>query len=390
MAISMGVSAALGVQSLNDITGTLAGIQKQLERMNILQSPELFAEKVWKLLDHCITTEKDTNWYFIYHPDTHWTSSFRHLLRSRGTQTERFIGIFHDLDAAVIFMQGIRVTDADQNPDERPEFRLLIPTFYHIVIRSPLVFPSNIEPFKIYGEKFDNDYLVYVNLPNVNESNLINIGIYRPTLWERWFGDFGPPRVLGTDLTYHEESKYEARMNDELELSTDGTTDQDEISSDNEAARGRESPPANPGSSEDEATGLHEESGSDDRSYRSGVGDELSEFSTIGLAEAALQHEKNSLRHAGDTTDDDLETASITAVVFPLQHDENIDPSATGKRRRSHRSGYRRKPSRKDGQKDITGNSISSAFSSLMGWKKRKKPRKRHHDSKKSGSHWTL
>lgn len=40
MAISMGVNAARGVQSLNRISGTLAGIQKQLERMNILQSPK--------------------------------------------------------------------------------------------------------------------------------------------------------------------------------------------------------------------------------------------------------------------------------------------------------------------------------------------------------------
>ncbi|KAJ6114842.1 hypothetical protein N7486_000620 [Penicillium sp. IBT 16267x] len=304
MAVSMGVSAARGFQSSNSISGTLANIQKQRERMNILQSPDMFAEKVWKLLDDCIATEKDTTWYFIYHPDTHWTSSFRHLLRSRGTQTRRFIGIFHDLNTAILFMQGIRVIDADQNPDEHPEFRLLIPTFYHIVIQSPLNFPSNIEPFKVYGERFDNDYLVYMNLPNVNKSNLINIG--------------------------------------------NGTTDQDEISSDNESARGSGSPPAIPGSSEDRTTGLHEESGSDNRSYRSGVDDELSKLSIISLAEAARQHKQRFLRHTGDTTDDDLETASITAVVFPLQHDDNVDPSATAEGRRSHCYGHRRKPSQKD------------------------------------------
>jgi hypothetical protein len=406
MAISIGVSVERGVRSLYEISGTLAGIQKQLERMNILQSPELFADKVWKLLDHCIATEKDTNWYFIYHPDTHWTSSFRHLLRSRGTQTQRFIGIFHDLDTAVLFMQGIRVTDADQDPDERPEFRLLIPTFYHIVIQSPLSFPSNIEPFKIYGEKFDSDYLVYMNLPNVNESNLINIGSYRKTLWERcksysakpvyisltWsgtvFGDFGSPRVLGTDPTCDESTgEFEARRDDEFQFSTDSTADQDEISSNDEAAIGNESPPT-PSSSEDEATGLHDDSGSDNRSHRSEVDAELSEFSIIGIAEVARKHKKRSLRQAGDNRDDDLETASITAVaVFPLQHDEDVDPSATANGRRSRRSGYRRKPTRKDREKNTQGNSISSAFSSLIGGKKRREPRKWRRDSKKSGSH---
>jgi hypothetical protein len=121
------------------------------------------------------------------------------------------------LNTAILFMQGIRVIDADQNADEHPEFRLLIPTFYHIVIQSPLNFPSNIEPFKVYGERFDNEYLVYMNLPNVNESNLISIKSYRTTLWKGYkssrsqclsstkprynsliwtgtgFGDFSPP-----------------------------------------------------------------------------------------------------------------------------------------------------------------------------------------------------
>lgn len=110
-----------------------------------------------------------------------WTHHFEDEIRGRGSLGTEFMGIFHDLDTAVVFMMGIRRAQKEDPElcDVVPHFELLMPAYYPIVITTPLCFPDEIQPFTLYCDKYNGESLVWMNLPGVAEGAHGNLGLYK-------------------------------------------------------------------------------------------------------------------------------------------------------------------------------------------------------------------
>ncbi|KAM0088150.1 hypothetical protein ACP6JD_008530 [Aspergillus fumigatus] len=191
-----------GVNELCKISSHLQGIDVTLSRSAALGDSRAFATLVYNMVRNKVGNP--TTWVLVYHPDTMWTHHFEDEIRGRGSLGTEFMGIFHDLDTAVVFMMGIRRAQKEDPElcDVVPHFELLMPAYYPIVITTPLCFPDEIQPFTLYCDKYNGESLVWMNLPGVAEGAHGNLGLYkRPKrYWDLgyWFGaNESPPRTLG-------------------------------------------------------------------------------------------------------------------------------------------------------------------------------------------------
>ncbi|KAH3189183.1 hypothetical protein KXV92_004278 [Aspergillus fumigatus] len=191
-----------GVNELCKISSHLQGIDVTLSRSAALGDSRAFATLVYNMVRNKVGNP--TIWVLVYHPDTMWTHHFEDEIRGRGSLGTEFMGIFHDLDTAVVFMMGIRRAQKEDPElcDVVPHFELLMPAYYPIVITTPLCFPDEIQPFTLYCDKYNGESLVWMNLPGVAEGAHGNLGLYkRPKrYWDLgyWFGaNESPPRTLG-------------------------------------------------------------------------------------------------------------------------------------------------------------------------------------------------
>ncbi|GAB1207437.1 hypothetical protein APSETT445_006154 [Aspergillus pseudonomiae] len=142
-----------GVNELRKISSHLQGIDVTLSRSAALNDSQAFATLVYNMVRSKVGNI--TTWVLVYHPDTMWTHHFEDEVRRRGLLGTEFMGIFHDLDTAVVFMMGIRRAQKEDPElcDFVPHFELLMPAYYPIAITTPLCFPEEIQPFTIYCDK---------------------------------------------------------------------------------------------------------------------------------------------------------------------------------------------------------------------------------------------
>ncbi|KAF4265216.1 hypothetical protein KXV56_004127 [Aspergillus fumigatus] len=182
--------------------GACIAAYQVVKGVNELCDSRAFATLVYNMVRNKVGNP--TTWVLVYHPDTMWTHHFEDEIRGRGSLGTEFMGIFHDLDTAVVFMMGIRRAQKEDPElcDVVPHFELLMPAYYPIVITTPLCFPDEIQPFTLYCDKYNGESLVWMNLPGVAEGAHGNLGLYkRPKrYWDLgyWFGaNESPPRTLG-------------------------------------------------------------------------------------------------------------------------------------------------------------------------------------------------
>ncbi|THC97033.1 hypothetical protein EYZ11_003476 [Aspergillus tanneri] len=232
-----------GAGQLRQIADHLEGINLVLPRDHVLDALPAFADFVYQMLRNLIGSSSPRVWYFVYHPDTGWTHHFAGQIRHQGSLGKRFIGVFQDLDAAVIFMRAMRQIHAvdPHMKGDLPHFKLLIPAYYPIVITSPLRFPEEIQPFSLYCDTHDGQPLVWLNLPGVDNGAHENLGLYRPpqSLLTKLFGTkkADPPRTLGiwkeqdepekSDRHLHGEVRSDCETNGEFDEESGEKTDED-------------------------------------------------------------------------------------------------------------------------------------------------------------------
>ncbi|KOC12960.1 hypothetical protein AFLA70_745g000251 [Aspergillus flavus AF70] len=192
-----------GVNELRKISSHLHGIEVALSRSAALNDSRAFATLVYNMVRSKVGNI--TTWVLVYHPDTMWTHHFEDEVRCRGLLGTEFMGIFHDLDTAVVFMMGIRRAQKEDPElcDVVPHFELLMPAYYPIAITTPLCFPEEIQPFTIYCDKYNGKSLVWMNLPGVAEGAHGNLGLYKrhQSWWDLGYlfsANESPPRTLGS------------------------------------------------------------------------------------------------------------------------------------------------------------------------------------------------
>ncbi|KAE8138193.1 hypothetical protein BDV38DRAFT_244826 [Aspergillus pseudotamarii] len=195
-----------GVGELRAIAGHLKSMSETQRAELALAGGTAFAENIYVMLKSKIEkSDPELDWFFVYHPDTDWTYHFEEKLRTKGLLGRNFIGIVHDLDALVAFMSSVRDVYATRHPRRRPPFfHLVIPAYEPIIIPTPLLIPEKLHPFRIEGDIHRGTYLVWMNLPGVDEKAVQNIGVFQPprSIWDNIMLQVGlvqnpPPRFLG-------------------------------------------------------------------------------------------------------------------------------------------------------------------------------------------------
>ncbi|PYI11877.1 hypothetical protein BO78DRAFT_412984 [Aspergillus sclerotiicarbonarius CBS 121057] len=196
-----------GTAQLRQLNNHLDSINTTLASDNALRVASEFPPLVYNMIQHKIKSEPEDTWYLVYHPDTIWRHHFEDLILTRGVLGERFIGLFQNLDAVVVYMQAMRRVQRDREArgvkgaGGRPHFRLLIPAYYTITVATALRFPQDIAPFDVYCDVLNGKPLVQMHLPGVKEGEVGNVGLYKPQkgFFEQWFGSGKEdvPRVLG-------------------------------------------------------------------------------------------------------------------------------------------------------------------------------------------------
>lgn len=205
--IANSIATYQGVGELRAIAGHLKSMSETQRAELALAGGAAFAENIYVMLKSKIEkSNNDLDWFFVFHPDTDWTYHFEEKLRTKGLLGRNFIGIVHDLDALVAFMSSVRDVYATRHPRRKqPFFHLVIPAYEPIIVPTPLLIPEKLHPFRIEGDIHRGTYLVWMNLPGVDESAIQNIGLFQPprSIWDNIMLQVGlvqtpPPRYLGS------------------------------------------------------------------------------------------------------------------------------------------------------------------------------------------------
>ncbi|KAI1840357.1 hypothetical protein JX265_000725 [Neoarthrinium moseri] len=181
------IIAYQGVQALNLIASNLKDINNTLQAQTALMSIEKFPQAVYDLVEEALHNFPDTdevsNWFFVYHPDTIWTPGFHRLIMNRGLH-RRFCGHSNQLDAAVVFMlaardyseRATRHGNKLGKQHRRVKLHLLIPAYQAVVIKDPIRFPEALGDFTIHGKVHNSRPLVWINVPEDQQSHLDGVG----------------------------------------------------------------------------------------------------------------------------------------------------------------------------------------------------------------------
>ncbi|KAE8385107.1 hypothetical protein BDV23DRAFT_176520 [Aspergillus alliaceus] len=205
--IANSIATYQGVGELRAIAGHLKSMSETQRAELALAGGAAFAENIYVMLKSKIEkSNNELDWFFVFHPDTDWTYHFEEKLRTKGLLGRNFIGIVHDLDALVAFMSSVRDVYATRHPRRKqPFFHLVIPAYEPIIVPTPLLVPEKLHPFRIEGDIHRGTYLVWMNLPGVDESAIQNIGLFQPprSIWDNIMLQVGlvqtpPPRYLGS------------------------------------------------------------------------------------------------------------------------------------------------------------------------------------------------
>ncbi|KAF5261935.1 hypothetical protein FOXYS1_7356 [Fusarium oxysporum] len=109
-------------------------------------------------------TKGESHFFYVWNPDSDWYPDFE------GRQREdplgpNFGGYHHDLATICVRMRADRraliATTEDNN---NVVFHLIIPTYYPIVVDTPIIFAAELFPLTIIGSRHRGTDLVWFNL----------------------------------------------------------------------------------------------------------------------------------------------------------------------------------------------------------------------------------
>ncbi|KAH7204559.1 hypothetical protein DER44DRAFT_811810 [Fusarium oxysporum] len=160
-------------QSIKRIGARLDGIKEELEISNIAKvqgwADDGFGTYVHRFVRNEMApaegrTKGESHFFYVWNPDSVWYPDFE------GRQREdplgpNFGGYHHDLATICVRMradrQALIATTEDNN---NVVFHLIIPTYYPIVIDTPIVFAAELFPLTITGSRHRGTDLVWFNL----------------------------------------------------------------------------------------------------------------------------------------------------------------------------------------------------------------------------------
>lgn len=223
-----------GTEALNRIAGHLGDISRSSAAHVGLIAPRKFAQIVIDFINEKLHLYRDSNRtehaFFVYHPDTDWTSAFSAILREKGLDDPegRYRGRTSNLDLAIIMMLETRAREKEKESGKTLELHLIIPAYTHMVIEEAISLPEDLGQVIIHGKRHRSTEYVWINLPEEQASFLDGIRILNPgqswgeliTSWlpGKWGASADSPR---RDLGFHPSDPRGAGY--ESDKATDGS-----------------------------------------------------------------------------------------------------------------------------------------------------------------------
>ncbi|KAF5982404.1 hypothetical protein FCOIX_3703 [Fusarium coicis] len=160
-------------QSIKRIGASLDGIKDELAISNIAKvqgwADDGFGTYVHRFVQNEMAPVEgcsvgESHFFYVWNPDTDWYPDFERR-QKEDPLGPNFGGYHHDLATICVRMRADRrafiATAGDNN---KAAFHLVIPTYYPIVIDTPIVFAVELFPLTITGSRHRGTDLVWFNL----------------------------------------------------------------------------------------------------------------------------------------------------------------------------------------------------------------------------------
>ncbi|KAF4502762.1 hypothetical protein FAGAP_987 [Fusarium agapanthi] len=160
-------------QSIKRIGASLDGIKDELAILNIARvqgwAENGFGTYVHRFVRNEMApvegrTKGESHFFYVWNPDTDWYPDFERIQR-QDPLGPNFGGYHHDLATICVRMRADRqALLATTEDNSNVVFHLIIPTYYPIVIDTPIVFAAELFPLTITGSRHRGTDLVWFNL----------------------------------------------------------------------------------------------------------------------------------------------------------------------------------------------------------------------------------
>ncbi|KAF5535765.1 hypothetical protein FMEXI_10671 [Fusarium mexicanum] len=160
-------------QSIKRIGASLDGIKDELAISNIARV-QGWADDGFGTYVHCFVRnemapvegakKEESHFFYVWNPDTDWYPAFE---RRQGEDPlgPNFGGYHHDLATICVRMRADRQALIETTGDNsNVTFHLIIPTYYPIVIDTPIAFAAELFPLTITGSRHRGTDLVWFSL----------------------------------------------------------------------------------------------------------------------------------------------------------------------------------------------------------------------------------
>jgi hypothetical protein len=180
-----------GIQALNRIARDLNSISRSSAAHIGLTAPREFAHNVCDFINEELHMYPDKgrteHAFFVYHPDTDWTSPFADILRKGGLHDPegRYRGRTSNIDLATIMM--LNTLEQEGKRGKKLKLHLIIPAYRFLVIEEAIRLPEALSDVRIHGKIHDSTEYVWINLPQEQESCLVGVRrLQRDPTWQEW------------------------------------------------------------------------------------------------------------------------------------------------------------------------------------------------------------
>ncbi|KAJ0122046.1 hypothetical protein J7T55_002557 [Diaporthe amygdali] len=149
-----------GTQALNRIARDLNNISRSTVAHIGLTAPREFAQNVCDFINEKMHMHPDKgrteHAFFVYHPDTDWTSPFADILWNGGLHDRegRYRGRTSNLDFATIMM--LQTLEREEEPGKKLKLHLIIPAYRLLLIEEPIRLPEALGELRIHGKIHDS------------------------------------------------------------------------------------------------------------------------------------------------------------------------------------------------------------------------------------------
>ncbi|PNP80519.1 hypothetical protein FNYG_06118 [Fusarium nygamai] len=160
-------------QSIKRIGASLDGIKDELAISNIAKvqgwADDGFGTYVHRFVQNEMAPVEgramgESHFFYVWNPDTDWYPDFERRQRE-DTLGPNFGGYHHDLAAICVRMRADRQALLESPEDNgNAVFHLIIPTYYPIVIDTPIAFAAELFPLTITGSRHRGTDIVWFNL----------------------------------------------------------------------------------------------------------------------------------------------------------------------------------------------------------------------------------